>query len=141
MARRIRDYAAEYQARQRKARAEGYRSYGAKRWAKERERDRAQRPVIETVSRPSRATREARAVEKLSQVAGDPLGARQRDRIWEHVAGMTEKELRLTLRASLKEIRALARMSADEYDEMEYPQDEPDYPSDREPGTNPFWYH
>ena len=137
MARRIRDYAAEYQARQRKAQTEGYRSYGAKRYAKERERDRErqQRPTVEVTAGPSRGTREARAVDAIIRASGGEVGSRQRDRIEQGVAGMSDRELRRAASATPSKIREMAKRDARDFPPVGIDDDgEPIY-------RNPYWYH
>lgn len=137
MARRQRDYAAEYQARQEKARREGYRSYGAKRYAKERERERGrQRPTgVEVVTGPSRITREARAVDSIIGASGGEVGSRQRDRIQQNVAAMSDRELRRAGSATPAEIRELAKRDATDFPPIGIDDDgEPIY-------RNPYWYH
>jgi hypothetical protein len=142
--RRIRDYVKEYLQRQAKARREGYKSYGQKRYAKEKqaaqvrgyrtpgEQHRAQREALERVKPARRAPRAISRSELERQARGNfqrHFGTLARPRtIDEHVGRMTAAQLRVASTASADELRRLARMPPVETDEQGNP-------------YNPYWYH
>ena len=135
MARRIRDYAAEYQARQRKAQREGYRSYGAKRYAKEKQEREFQRRAPISAIEDQRIERERQAVRNIINASGGEVGSRQRDRIEQNVAGMSDRELRKAASATPSEIREMAKRDARDFPPVGIDDDgEPIY-------RNPYWYH
>lgn len=138
--RRIRDYAREYQQRQAKARREGYRSYGAKRYAKEKAAGlhppKPKQPPKPKRQPRSRAQWEAAAVDNIiRKMYGGTAPAGVRERLEQNVAGATDQELKKLARASASWVRAQASRDPEDFPPVGYDDDgEPVY-------RNPYWYH
>jgi hypothetical protein len=143
--RRIRDYVAEYLRRQQRAREQGFRSYGEKRYAQEkreatrrglkspaelrevRRQQRQQRPT--PIRRAPRAFTRRDLEREATRNFRRHFGTVARPRtIDENVRRMSQADLRTAATASADQLRRLARRPPTEQD------------ADGNP-LNPFWYH
>jgi len=123
--RRIRDYHREYQQRQEKARREGFRSYGAKRYAKEapkREATRVEREGKKAIAERTRLEKEAIRNYRRQFGTSARIPTLQGGMRW-----LSAQDLRDVASASRGRLRRLARR-------------EP-YIEVRRGVINPYWYH